>query len=93
MTANKFVRMVYGDRIRIALKLERYDLIEESLKELLRHKPEVGSDVVLEDDFVDRIPPSEISGDLLNQYREAAKAEKKRVSEARIRRDSSNESR
>ena len=89
---NMYVRMAHGVRVRIALELERYDLVEESLKELLCHKPEVGSDVVLEDDFVDRIPLSAISGDIVNRYREAAKAEIKQVSEARIKRDRSNES-
>lgn len=89
----QFVRALHGVRIRIALKLKDYGVIENSLRTLLQYKPEVGSDVVLEDDFVDRIPLNVISGDLLNRYREAAKAEKKRVSEARIRRDSSNESR
>jgi tetratricopeptide (TPR) repeat protein len=70
-----FVRQVYAERIRIALEMKNYQLVENSLAKLIEYTPKPGSiDVELESDFLPRIPAinSGVRTDLIENYRRLA---------------------
>jgi hypothetical protein len=65
-----FVRQSLLERIRIALELERYFLVEESLMALLLYEPAHGSlDVDLEGEFLSRIPPGTVNASVIERYK------------------------
>jgi tetratricopeptide (TPR) repeat protein len=65
-----FVRQSLTERIRIALDLRRYSLVEESMTELLDYEPDRESlDVQLEGDFLSRIPPNSVSTAIIERYK------------------------
>lgn len=69
-----FVRQAYAERIRIALEMKNYTAVEDSLVQLIDYMPEPGSiDVELENDFLPRIPASEVRRDLLERYKKLAR--------------------
>lgn len=65
-----FVRQSHIERIRIALDLQRYSVVEESLIELLKYEPGHGSlDTQLEGDFLSRIPAGMVSTAVIERYK------------------------
>jgi tetratricopeptide (TPR) repeat protein len=65
-----FVRQSHIERIRIALDLRRYPVVEESLTELLEYEPERESlDVQLESDFLSRIPSGVVNAAVIERYK------------------------
>jgi hypothetical protein len=69
--SGEFRRQALGDKARIALKLERYDIVESALRKIMQLKvdPEV-PDIGRECDFFDRIPPGSIDAEVARQYDE-----------------------
>ena len=62
-------RQAHGSRIRVALDLKEFQLVQESLEALIAYKPESGAvDVALERDFLKRIPAGSVSPAVLIQY-------------------------
>jgi tetratricopeptide (TPR) repeat protein len=71
-----FFRQAHLERIRIALALESYPTIEESLTHLVNYVPARGSlDVQLEAEFLGRIPKGTINESLIQRYKEKVDAE------------------
>jgi tetratricopeptide (TPR) repeat protein len=68
-------RFALGDKARIALKLQNYNIVEAVLKEIMQLKidPEV-PDIGRERDFFDRLPPGGIDSDVARQYDEYCRA-------------------
>ena len=65
-----FVRQAHGTRIRIALDLKDYPIVEKSLEVLTSYSPLPGSpDVAPEKDFLKKIPPGAIRNDLVARYK------------------------
>jgi len=73
-----------NDRCRIAVAMKRYDLLEETLREILAMpaRPDV-PDTQLEDDFLRRVPEGAIDRDLLARYRAALAAQEARRAKRR----------
>lgn len=68
-----FVRQAYAERIRIALTMQEFGIVENSLTALIGYRPKPGSiDVALESDFLQRIPSGAVSSELVERYRAAA---------------------
>jgi tetratricopeptide (TPR) repeat protein len=67
----EFRRYTLGNKARIALALERYDIVEAVLREIMQLKidPEV-ADIGRERDFFDRVPPGSIDPGVARQYDE-----------------------
>ena len=67
-----FVRLAYGVLCRIAIALERHDLIERSIRRLIEYIPPSNpdADIGLEYDFVSRIPAGALPPGLLEAYQE-----------------------
>lgn len=64
-----FVRQSHLERIRIALSLEDFSLVAESMRVLLEHEPRRGTmDVELESDFLSLIPVGSVSAKLIDEY-------------------------
>lgn len=64
-----FVRQSHLERIRIALSLEDFSLVEESIRILIEHKPRSGTmDVELESEFLPLIPVGSVSAKLIKEY-------------------------
>jgi hypothetical protein len=71
-----FVRHAYLERIRIAISLKAYEVVEDSLTQLLSYVvPRNSLDVRLETDFLNRIPVGVINDTLMSEYRELAESE------------------
>jgi tetratricopeptide (TPR) repeat protein len=71
-----FVRQAHLERIRIALPVKAYLLVEDSLRELVNYVPKQGViDVRLEFEFLDRIPKGAVSESLVEDYRAKVGAE------------------
>ena len=69
-----FVRQAYAERIRIALVMKNYTAVEDSLVHLIDYIPEPSSiDVELENDFLPRIPASQVRKDVLERYKKVAR--------------------
>lgn len=65
-----FVRQAHAERIRIALEIKNYQVVEDSLTKLIEYAPKTGSiDVELESDFLPRIPVNRVRNDLVELYR------------------------
>ena len=65
-----FVRQAHGVRIRIALELQDYMLVEKSMAKIVDYVTPSGSpDVTPEDDFLLRVPVGSIDQDVLARYR------------------------
>jgi hypothetical protein len=65
----ELVRQVLGVRIRIALKQGRYEVVNQSLRELVNYQvPEGGLDVGFEKDFVPQIPVHLVEQVVLDRY-------------------------
>ena len=76
----EFFRQAHLERIRIALALKSYSLIEESLIQLVNYTPSIGAvDSRLETEFLDMIPSGASDPQLIESYRAKAKAEAERV--------------
>jgi tetratricopeptide (TPR) repeat protein len=70
-----FVRQAHAERIRIALEMKNYQVVENSLAKLIEYSPRPGSiDVELESDFLPRIPASGVRNDLVENYKKLAHA-------------------
>jgi tetratricopeptide (TPR) repeat protein len=67
----EFRRFTLGKKVRIALDLKRYDIVESVLKEIMQLKmdPDI-PDIGRERDFFDRLPPDSIDPDVARQYNE-----------------------
>lgn len=71
-----FLREAHIERIRIAIKMERFDIVQESILFLTVYHPPRGSvDSALDDDFLKRIPSETVDEVLLATYRKMASAE------------------
>jgi hypothetical protein len=71
-----FVRHAYLERIRIATSLKAYEVVEDSLTQLLSYVvPPNSLDVRLETDFLGRIPEGTINETLIREYRKIAESE------------------
>jgi tetratricopeptide (TPR) repeat protein len=65
-----FVRQAHSTRIRIALELKDYALVEKSLEVLTTYSPSPNKpDVALEHDFLKKIPPGAVRDDLVARYK------------------------
>ncbi|MBY0572857.1 MAG: hypothetical protein K2P84_04190 [Undibacterium sp.] len=65
----ELVRQVLGVRIRIALEQGKYEVVNQSLRELVDYQvPEAGLDVGFEKDFVSQIPVHLVDEAILNRY-------------------------
>jgi tetratricopeptide (TPR) repeat protein len=65
-----FVRQAHGARIRIALELQQYPLVEKSLDALIAYSPPSNSpDVALEHDFLRKIPTGAVRDELVARYK------------------------
>lgn len=65
-----FVRQALAERIRIALDMKNYPIVEASMLKLIEYVPKPGSlDVRLETDFLTRIPVGTISIEIVEKYR------------------------
>lgn len=68
----EWLRHCLNDRCRIVVAMKRYDLLEESLREILAMPVRPGvPDTQLEDDFLRQVSEGAIDGDLLARYRAA----------------------
>jgi hypothetical protein len=75
-----FLRYCLNDRARIAVSMSRWDLVEETLREILSSTPRPAevTDIRLEDDFLARVPEGAIDSEVLSRYRGALSAQEKR---------------
>ena len=74
--SGSFFRQAHLERIRIALELRAYSMIEESLVELVKYEPVRGSlDVRLETEFLVQIPKGAVSESVLQHYGKRVEAE------------------
>jgi tetratricopeptide (TPR) repeat protein len=65
-----FVRQAHGARIRIALELKDYALVEKSLEALIAYSPLPNRpDVALERDFLKKIPSGAVRDDVVARYK------------------------
>jgi hypothetical protein len=76
------LRYCLNDRCRIAVAMKRYDLLEETMREILAIPPRRGvPDIRIEDDFLQRVPEGAVDMRLLADYRTAyADQESRRAS-------------
>ena len=75
-----FFRQAHLERIRIALALRAYALVEESLRQLIDYTPKPGAlDSQLEMEFLPGIPDGAISASVLQRYKTRAEAEGQRL--------------
>lgn len=76
------VRYCLNSRCRIVVSMRRYDLLEETLREILTLPVGPGiPDIGLEDDFLRRVPEGAVDSGLLATYRAAlAEQEARRAS-------------
>jgi tetratricopeptide (TPR) repeat protein len=73
MQEGNFVRQAHSERIRIALEMKNYQVVENSLAKLIEYIPRPGSiDVKLERDFLLRIPASGVRNELVETYKNLA---------------------
>jgi hypothetical protein len=72
-----FRRQALGVKARIALQLERHDVVEGVLRDILLLKfTRKNVDVGRERDILDRLPPGSIDGEVARQYDEFCRAKK-----------------
>jgi tetratricopeptide (TPR) repeat protein len=72
-----FVRQAKGVLIRIALEMQKYTIVDDTLRQLIKYAPKSESlDVALEDDFLDRIPRQLVDTSIIEQYREKCEGER-----------------
>ncbi len=64
-----FVRYTHGVRIRIALEIKKYEIVEASLVKLVEYTPEQ-PEIRLEDDFISRIPERKVNKEIVDRYKE-----------------------
>lgn len=67
----------HAERIRIAVALERYDVVEESLRTLAKYDPPSGShdrELGFEKDIINKIPQDAVDKNLLESYRRKARS-------------------
>jgi tetratricopeptide (TPR) repeat protein len=78
----EWLRQCLNDRCRIAVAMKRYDLLEETMREILAIPPRRGvPDIRIEDDFLQRVPEGAVDARLLADYRKAyADQESRRAS-------------
>jgi tetratricopeptide (TPR) repeat protein len=70
-------RHALGVKARIALHLERHDIVENVLRDILQLKfTRKNFDVGRERDILDRLPPGSIDGEVARQYDEFCRAKK-----------------
>lgn len=70
-----FVRQANGIRIRIALGMQKYKDVAESLSAIINRQPVPGAvDVAPETDFLKRIPEGAVDPELIKKYREMCRA-------------------
>ena len=68
----RWLRYCLNDRCRIAVTMQRYDLLAESLRAILDIPLRANlPDIWLEDDFLRRLPDGAVDPDLLEAYRAA----------------------
>ncbi len=68
---SKLVRLAYGVLCRIAITLERRDLIERSIRRLIEYKPSSPTDDInLEADLLSRIPADALPTGMWDAYRQ-----------------------
>jgi len=80
----EWLRHCLNDRCRIVVAMKRYDLLEESLCEILAMPVRPGvPDTAIEDDFLRQVPEGAINGDLLARYRAALAAQEARRAKRR----------
>jgi hypothetical protein len=66
-----FRRQALGVKARIALQLERYDVVEGVLRDIMELKfTRKNCDIGRERDILDRLPPGSIDGEVARQYDE-----------------------
>lgn len=79
-----WLRHCLNDRCRIVVAMKRYDLLEESLREILAMPVRPGvPDTAIEADFLRQVPEGAIYRDLLARYRAALAAQEARRAERR----------
>lgn len=64
-----FVRYTHGVRIRIALEMKKYEIVEASLVKLVEYTPEQ-PEIGLEGDFINRIPKGKVNKEIVDRYKE-----------------------
>jgi hypothetical protein len=80
--SGNFRRNALGMKARIALALERYDIVEDVLRQILPLKTARGHvDCGVERDFLDRLPAGTIDEDIRRQYAELRRQYEERVRE------------
>ena len=72
-----FRRQALGVKARIALQLERHDVVEGVLRDILQLKfTRKNCDIGRERDILDRLPPGSIDGEVARRYDEYCRAKK-----------------
>jgi hypothetical protein len=67
-----YLRFCLNDRCRIAVAMQRWDLLDDSLRQILAIPPGRGvPDIQLEDDFLRRVPDGVIDPKVMAAYRSA----------------------
>lgn len=73
------LRYCLNERARIAVAMKNWDIVEQTLNEILAIPAGRGvPDIALEDDFLQRVPERTIDCDLLRRYRSACAAQEAR---------------
>jgi hypothetical protein len=77
MVSGNFVRYSCAVKIRIALELKQFKLVEDTMEFLLAYYPQQGSiDNVLENDFIGRIPSGAVDRSIIDKYIDKNKLER-----------------
>lgn len=71
-----FFRHAHLERIRIAIAMKAYSIVEESLIQLINYVPPRGTqDIRLESEFLPRIPQGAVNESVIERYQEKVQAQ------------------